>query len=195
MSWAAVAAAGASIVGGVIGSQGAKSAAKKAKKGSDAQLQFAREAMAQARADSQHTRQAGATALNALMALTGLSGNANSTATVNGWPAENTGNLYGQPQMTVDQPQNLGGQAIRPWGRGSGYALRYAGGPMNSNTVYNVHELGPENIYRNGTYSRGTVPQSVSGEGYVQPNVEGRGFGGFLGSMSGIGLINNLLGK
>jgi hypothetical protein len=46
--------------------------------------------------------------------------------------------------------------------------------------MYNVHELGPENIYANGAVTRGRGPATIDGQtGYVEPNIEGRVAGGF----------------
>jgi hypothetical protein len=45
--------------------------------------------------------------------------------------------------------------------------------------MYNVHELGPENIYANGAVTRGRGPATSDGQtGYVEPNIEGRYAGG-----------------
>ena len=192
--WVAAAiAAGSAILSAVSGSKSSKSASKKAKKGTDKQIDFAREAMQQARADTQHTRQSGATALNALMSMTGLSGPGGGAQydPETGYPVENAGGalLGGQPNAPAID--NRFSDAIGPGGPGgpsgpapqfnSSYTLRYAGGPTSQGTVYNVNEIGPENVYSGGSVVRNGMPRSMSGQdGYVQPNIEGRGLGGFL---------------
>ena len=57
---------------------------------------------------------------------------------------------------------------------------------------YNVNEMGPENIYRNGSYTRGHGPSTIDGStGYVEPHTQGREEGGFLGGTYDPGPIND----
>ena len=192
MGWigAAIAAVG-SIASSSQSSKGAKKAGKKGRKAAQAQIDFARETMNLARADTRHTRQAGATALNALMSLTGLSGGGGGARyDENGWPIENQGggifpqddtpqgNALAPPRAIPDQPRISGGG----YDRSSGYMPRYAGGPTEPNTIYNINEMGPENVYSGGAITRGRQPSTINGQtGYVEPNVEGRGRGGRFG--------------
>ena len=184
MSWAAVAAAGASVIGGVVGSKGAKSAAKKAKKGSQAELDLIREGRDIARADTRHTRQAGATALNALMRLTGLAGpGGGAQYDENGWPIENTGGAaLGAPEPVAPEQPGFMPDAQPIMGRQSAYGRAY-GGPLQPGTIYNINEYGPENVYSGGAMTRGRGPATIDGRtGYVEPNIEGRFIGGLLAS-------------
>jgi len=201
--WVAAAiAAGTAIYSAVSGSKSSKKASKKAKKGSDAQIEFAREAMEQARADTQHTRQAGATALNALMSMTGLSGpGGGAQYDENGWPIENQGGGVLDnagpvaPQEAPAIDNRFADNAIGPPGgpsapptHGSAYNLRYAGGPTSQGTLYNVNEMGPENVYSGGAVVRNGMPRSMAGQnGYVQPNIQGRVEGGPVGYDPGKG--------
>jgi hypothetical protein len=89
----------------------------------------------------------------------------------------------------------MGGPAVGGR-RGSSYApLRnlYQGGPTQPNTIYNVNELGPENIYSNGAVTRGQNPVTIDGQtGYVEPNIQGRAVGGF---MPGAGVMGDMYGR
>jgi hypothetical protein len=52
---------------------------------------------------------------------------------------------------------------------------------MYPETYYNINEMGPENVYAGGAISRNPNPMTIDGRtGYVEPNIEGRGLGGFL---------------
>ena len=196
MAWVNVGMAAASVVGGALQADSAKSASKKAKKGSDKQIAFNREAMNTARADTRHSRQAGATALNALMSMTGLDGGGNTMQyDENGWPTQSAGQpgsaLDYQGDAPVQGPQQLPDRQTfrdnaidRPVMGGkyrSAYA-RAAGGYMDQNTMYNVNEMGPENVYAGGAVTRNPNPATIDGQtGYVEPNIEGRFLGGLLG--------------
>jgi len=201
MAWigAAISAVG-SIASSSSQSKAGKKAGKKARKGSQEQLQFMREAMNMARADTRHSRQAGATALNALMSMTGLSGGGGGGARYdeNGWPISSEGggaladpNAQQAEPIPLDDPSFRGGVAGRfgsGYDQGGGFGgrwagpqqLRYNGGPMYPDTIYNVNEMGPENRFQGGSVYRNSQPITVGGEdGYVQPNIEGRASGGF----------------
>ena len=172
------------VIGGLSALHSAdqgKSAGKKAKKGAKQQLEFARESRDLALAMSRHQRQSGATALNAMMSMTGLSGSGGGVQyDENGWPIENTGGGLGlgggagaeAPDIIPTAPRISGGQSRY----GAYDALpRYGGGPMGQNTVYNVNELGPENRYVGGRVTRNPNPMTIDGEtGYVQPNRQGQ---------------------
>ena len=119
--------AGATVAGAAISSSGAKKAAKTAAAGSDREIEFNRESRDLARADQAPYREAGNTALDALMSLTGLGGGSATKAAAPGRGYERAlreGNEYGDGR-------SLGG---RMGSRASGYApihARYDGGPTN----------------------------------------------------------------
>lgn len=213
---AGIGAAGA-VAGGAISASGAKSAAKTASKGSKADLQFQREGRDLARGDAAPYRQAGATALDALMSMTGL-GVTNFGGTEAGRKAEDErvtggeyldifrGQLGNKGRKKLDQYQ-----ATNPYqsgyndqdyiqgaydvlgGRGDKRLNRFQernpfvgaalGAHIGPSQAYNVNEMGPENVYRGGSYSRNSNPATIDGAtGYVQPNIQGRAYGGFIGS-------------
>ena len=61
---------------------------------------------------------------------------------------------------------------------------RAMGGPMNGN-MYNINEMGPENVYSGGAMTRNPNPMTIDGQtGYVQPNIQGRAMGGAMGAAS-----------
>jgi hypothetical protein len=187
---AGIIAAGA-IGGAYISSQGSKKAAGIAAGGSQAELDLIRESRDIARADQGPYREAGYTALNALMSLTGL--------------AAPSGGATGDSRTN---PRGLGGgrgginasdylRGLRPikGGGGGRYPMihhRAGGGNVygrnQGGAIYNVNEFGPERIYENGSYTRSDMPRTISpsGDGYVAPNVpaiQGAGFGSFLKKM------------
>jgi len=166
--------AGASILGGAIGADAAKSASKKALKGTQQQIAYAKESRDMARADTRHTRQAGATALNALMAMTGLpfGGGAGAAPAA---PIE--GDV-----VPVDQPV----AAQRPVeGMPSRYQSAYnIHGRAGGGHMYNINEMGPENVYAGGHITRNPNPMTIDGQtGYVEPNIQGRAVGGAMDYM------------
>jgi hypothetical protein len=168
-----------------------KKAGQQAKKGAKDQMSLIDKWTGIARADSRHQRQAGATALNAMMSMTGLAGAGANGGGVqydeNGWPIENPGGgVMGGTAVAPTQmaePRNV---------RGSQYGLvdkrfrgrvlnRYGGGPMERETIYNINEFGPENVYAGGSMTRNPNPMTIDGRtGYVEPNIQGAGFGDFL---------------
>jgi hypothetical protein len=172
-----------------------KKAGQQAKKGAKDQMSLIDKWTGIARADSRHQRQAGATALNAMMSMTGLAGAGANGGGVqydeNGWPIENPGGgVMGGTAVAPTQmaePRNV---------RGSQYGLvdkrfrgrvlnRYGGGPMERETIYNINEFGPENVYAGGSMTRNPNPMTIDGRtGYVEPNIQGAGFGSFLKKMA-----------
>jgi hypothetical protein len=199
MSWGFVAVAAASVVGGALSSRSAKKAGETAAAGSQAELDLIRESRDIARADQGPYREAGYTALNALMSLTGLaapSGGDKGGAA----PAGPRGGRRGGINAS-DYLRGLGGGTYpgagpnpRPIGGGR-YPMihhRAGGGKIygknQGGAIYNVNEFGPERIYENGSYTRSDMPRTISpsGDGYVAPNVpaiKGAGFGSFLKRM------------
>ena len=169
------------LAGGAMAASGAKKAAKTAAAGSAKEIEFNRESRDLARADQAPYREAGTTALDALMSMTGLGGG--------GGGAAPTGAAPRDPMNTNDRPVDLGRGGVRSgvtpvddrgYNRRSSFA-RYAGGPMGPNTDYNVSELGPENVYSKGRMTRPRNPVTIDGQtGYVEPNIEGRAAGGVM---------------
>jgi len=169
----------ASVVGGLLGAKGAKDAAATAAGGSAQELEFMQAATDQAREDQRPYREAGYTALDALMSLTGLAAPAGTPAN-----AANAGATPGAAPAGINAIDYLGG--LGAVGRG-GSGARLPGRIMGRNeggTLYNINELGPERVYENGSYTRSDMPRTVPpSNGYVSPNIEGRGLGGFLKNM------------
>lgn len=160
------------FIGNIFGaSKQAKSADKATaaqERAAQEQIAFARESRNLARSDQAPYREAGYTALDALMSLTGLK----PTPTPTPRPAQppNAGVRY------VDYLRGLGG------GRGAGGRRIYGralGGQMNMSDprgrriMYNVNETGPENIYQGGAMTRNPNPQTISQDGYVAENPGG----------------------
>jgi len=168
--------AAGSVIGGALSAKGQKDAAKTAAAGSDRDIAFQRESRDMARGDQAPYREAGYTALDALMSMTGLKGVGGSSRI----DRPNFGGAIRRGQAPMQG--GYGGSS----GRDSSYTKRinplFNGGPMHPNTQYNVHELGPENVYSNGVMTRGKGPSTIDGRtGYVEPNVEGRYTGGSYG--------------
>jgi len=110
--WGLIAGATASVIGGALSSSGDKDAAETAAEGSEREIQFLEESRDMARGDQAPYREAGYTALDALMSMTGLGGGrGGGTATAP--PQQNVGGVRGD--------NYLGGL-----GGGSGYA-NYSG--------------------------------------------------------------------
>jgi hypothetical protein len=76
MSGIATAIVGSAVVGAVASSKASSKAAKTASEGSERDIAFQRESRDLARADQKPYREAGYTALDALMSMTGLGGGA-----------------------------------------------------------------------------------------------------------------------
>ena len=157
--------AGASIAGAVIGAKGSKSAAKTAAAGSEREIEFNEESRDLARADQAPYREAGYTALDALMSMTGLKGTGGSR------------NAIGQPRASVNAADYLTGFA---GDRGARFnideprlqARRYGGAIDNRGDFFSINETGPENVHIGGSVTRNSNPQTIapSQQGYVQPN-------------------------
>jgi hypothetical protein len=147
MSGIATAIVGSAVVGAVSSSKASKRAASTASEGSEREIEFQRESRDLARADQKPYREAGYTALDALISVTGLGGGGGKQTALRprrGAMREG-GNRRGRGRGPVRSPRYE-----------SAYALtRYAGGPTERGQMYNVHELGPENIYANGAVTRG----------------------------------------
>ena len=166
---------GAAALGGAaIASSGAKKAANAAAAGSQAEIAYNRETRDLIRQDQEPYREAGYTALDALMSMTGLESNKAA-------PQEKPilGRIAQREEDAVNTPYRLpvmGGE------RSSSYTTpfaRYAGGPTSPNVDYNVSELGPENVFTKGRVVRHQRPVTIDGEtGYVEPNIQGRYAGG-----------------
>ena len=200
-------AAGSAIIQGIQGSK----ASKKAGKGASKQIEFAREAMNLARADTRHSRQAGATALNALMSMTGLSGSGNTMQyDENGWPTQSAGvggaldyqgdaPVQGPEQIPNNFADNAVGPPVGDYRSAYDVQSRAYGGPTgyaNGGSMYNINEMGPENVYSGGALSRNPNPMTIAGqEGYVQPNIQGRFSGGEIFAATGDPLLGAAFGS
>jgi hypothetical protein len=145
----------ASLAGGLFSSRSAKKATQAQTDASNREIEFARESRDLARSDQAPYREAGYTALDALMSLTGLAGPRSS-----------------EPART---------EGVRPRGIVAtdylrGFRGRYSGGPVYPrNQFYNINEMGPESRYEGGSYTRNPRPQTISpsGAGYIHPRVNG----------------------
>jgi len=161
----------ATLGGAALSAKGAKRGGEIAAAGSDKEIAFNRESRDLVRADQAPYRKAGATALSALMDMTGLSGMGGGGAAA---AAGGSAPYVAPSSATPQRVRNMDG-------RRSSY--RAYGGPTERGTVYNVHEMGPENIYRDGSYTRGRGPATIDGAtGYVEPHVEARYEGGPIGA-------------
>ena len=174
----AVIGAGAALVGGAMSASGQRDAARTAAAGSEREIEFQRESRDLARADQAPYREACTTAISALMSMTGLGGTGGGKATTN-WNGP-TGALRGR--YGEDTPMS-GGVPIGG-GRRSSYRqvqAKYSGGPIGGQNLYNINEMGPENVYSGGAISRNPNPMTIDGQtGYVQPNIQGRAYGGYM---------------
>lgn len=211
--------AGAAVASGALGAKGAKDAASTAAAGSTEEIAFNRESRDLARSDQAPYREAGTTALNALMSMTGLGGGpqeqAPAAAPRGARRALRGPSRYGGAQIPSDQNFTASGRqssygsdgSLDNYGRAYGGSIqgRAHGGGHSSGVrrmeysghaeggpLYNVNELAPENIFENGSYTRSTMPKTIppSATGYV-----GRADGGSLGvadprgSVTGGGII------
>ena len=168
----AIVGAGAAIVGGAIASKGAKSAASTAAAGSEREIAFNRESRDLARSDQAPYREAGYTALDALMSLTGLGGGGGAT---NAAPAYTANAPINAEDYLNSLPREGGTDGPRLQKRqygGAIYPRRFGGAIDRRGDVYNVNETGPENVHIGGSVTRNSNPQTIapSQQGYVQPN-------------------------
>lgn len=183
------ASAGMAIGGAFDSSRDAKKAGEQAVAGNEREIEFARESRDLARADYAPYRDAGTTALEALMSMTGLAGP--------GSAIQQPGPRQGGGPAGTGPRQLNGPRAVRSsGGRSSSYTdnfipdQRYGGGPIQGYAggghMYNINEMGPENVYQGGSYSRGVGPQTVppNATGYVAANIQGRAVGGSLGGQN-----------
>ena len=84
-------------------------------------------------------------------------------------PRDNWGPWGGNPDYPGEDPTQL-------------FEGRAMGGPIAPRQLYNINEMGPENVYSKGSYTRGKGPSTINGQtGYVEPNIQGRAEGGFMG--------------
>ncbi len=178
-----------SFLGGLFGSAKQASSANKAtaaqERAAQEQIAFARESRDLARGDQAPYREAGPTALDALMSMTGLATPAGQAPAQQG--PRGAGGARGVNAR--DYLGGLGGRGRRAIGRNYGGPIhgRRLGGPVGwggpgSRIQYNVNETGPENVYQGGAVTRNDNPQTISpsGDGYVQPNENPGGVeGGF----------------
>ncbi len=183
------------LIGAAATLFGARSSSKAAKKATAAstqaaseQIAFARESRDLARQDYAPYREAGTTALDALMSMTGLKGTGGSRR-------------EGRPLMDR-RADGADRDVLGTWGgagfRGSAYANnpairpRYGGGNIygreHGGDLFNINELGPESVYQNGSYTRSNLPATIppNPTGYVAPNITGRAHGGRLTGSSTI---------
>lgn len=201
---------GGAVVGGLVQDRSSRRAVDAQTDASREQIAFDRETRDLIRADQEPYRQAGVTALDALMDLTGLSGGGSSPA-----PTQSQGNY---PTNIGDPSNPYRGAAIRYGGGGYGGRLpsnirdlidtdprfvrddalgwtsRMAGGGVVEGDYYVINETGPEDVYMAGEVLRNARPTYMKSkrEGYVKP--AGRNFGGNVGVVPGAG-IDNVLGQ
>jgi len=143
------------------------------------QIAFAGQSRDLVRGDQAPYREAGYTALEALMSMTGL-------AAPNGGASQAPPNRgAGRRNVNAaDYLSGLGGDTRRARGRNYGGALY---GRNQGGALYNINELGPESVYENGSYTRSGMPMTVPpSNGYVAPNIQGRDVGGNLSQYRGV---------
>ncbi|KKL97736.1 hypothetical protein LCGC14_1831460, partial [marine sediment metagenome] len=172
------------VGGAIISSKGAKRSSEIAAAGSDREIEYLRESRDLARGDQAPYREAGYTALDALMSMTGLGGGAK--------PATPRGprGPGGQGGGVATRRLNAARGGRDGGGRRSAYGRAYGGhlyGRNEGGDLYNINELGPESVYENGSYTRSGMPMTVPpSNGYVAPNIQGRQRGGFLPRRVGV---------
>jgi hypothetical protein len=171
---ALIGAAGA-IFGASQSSKGASKAAAAQTAAADQEIAFARESRDLARGDQAPYREAGYTALDALMSMTGLAAPKRDTGTAAGTAVQGPRGVYAANYL-----RGLGGRALNrygggPIGRAYGGYVRDTrqvpvawGGPQQ----FNINEVGPENVYQGGAVTRNSNPQTIAptSAGYVAPN-------------------------
>jgi hypothetical protein len=148
---------------------------------SDAEIAYAKETRDLIRKDQAPYREAGYTALDALMSMTGLSGTG---------AAPVSRRRSGVFDGAIAPIRRLGGGRRRQTGggRGSSYRVMHKahGGETHGGQMYNINEVGPENFYSKGKVTRGKGPVTIDGEtGYVEPHIQGRALGGYTGMAFG----------
>jgi len=181
MSWVYVGAGAVTVLSTGVNYLSSKKSADAAKKGSTNEIEFLRESRDIARADQEPYRQAGVTALDALMTMTGLVPRS-SEAAPEVVDAEGRRSMVPYSAGVIPE-KYLSGLALAPLGAFGGRAL---GGDVLEGEYYNVNELEPESVYQGGSYTRTSNPTTIApyADGYVKRgralNIQGRGFGGFL---------------
>lgn len=158
--------AGASIGGGLDASRAADKAADTQVDAANQEIAYARETRDLARSDQAPYISAGHTALQALMDMTGLSAPRGTAVNPNRQPPQ------AQPVNAKDYLSGLGRNGVQ---------ARYAGGNIIEGNHYRVNEVGPENVYSGGTYTRDRGPKMLSpnASGYVKPNAPETGPNGY----------------
>jgi hypothetical protein len=181
------------IGGAKIQADSSEKAAKIAAQGNRENIEYLRESRDLARGDQAPYREAGTTALDALMSLTGLGGTGGGGSGQGATKAAPEG-FYPESSWQGRVNNNIRNNRS-PWDSfGSSYGSngsdaaetfpegRYSGGPMGGRAMYNINEMGPENVYSGGAISRNPNPMTISDKtGYVQPNIQGRYAGGAMG--------------
>ncbi len=188
-----------SFIGDIFGSYKQSRSADKATKAqtqaAQEQIRFAEESRDLARGDQAPYREAGYTALDALMSMTGLGGGGGRSAVAPQGPRAIRGQDYlrglgrGGRSRRVMQ-RNYGGpiqgrayggymrdnRQVPPTSGGSG-GVGW-GGPQQ--VPYNVNETGPENVFQGGSVTRNGNPQTIAptSDGYVAPNENPGGVAG-----------------
>jgi len=144
----------------LLGSRAADKAADAQTDAANQEIAYARETRDLARGDQAPYISAGHTALQALMDMTGLSA---PRGTAVNQPTQTPQNVR---QINArDYLQGWGGRGIRPQPRAEG-------GNLIEGAHYRVNEVGPENVYSGGVYTRDRGPKMISpnATGYVEPN-------------------------
>lgn len=179
--------AGAALVGGAMSAKGAKKGAEIAAAGSQDEIAFNRESRDLIRRDQAPYREAGTTALNALMSMTGIGGGPSATSNQGDGrrqrlQAPPAGNPYGNDWIPSDRNFRATGRQSSYGSDGylDNYGRAYGGeiqGRNRGGVLYNINELGPENRFEGGSYTRNSMPQTIppSATGYI-----GRDAGGDL---------------
>ncbi len=172
--------AGVAVAGAAISSKGSKRSSEIAAAGSDREIDYLEESRDLARGDQAPYREAGYTALDALMSMTGLGGGASPQPKgPRAGPRGRPGGGVAARRLNTARGGRAGGGRRSAFGRAEGGPLY---GRNQGGDLYNINELGPESVYENGSYTRSSMPMTVPpSNGYVAPNIQGRQGGGHLG--------------
>jgi hypothetical protein len=182
-----------SFIGDLFGSSKQAKSADRAtaaqERAAEEQIAFARESRDLARGDVEPYRQAGYTALDALMSMTGLGGGGGAQGpSVGVAPPKRGINAYdylgGLNRGGGGGGRSAGTNRVLPRNEGGPIYGRAYGGYIRDNRQvpptgwggpqpihYNVNETGPENVFQGGAVTRNSNPRTVapSGDGYVAP--------------------------
>jgi hypothetical protein len=210
MSWGLVAGAAGTIIGGAMSKRASDKATDAAVAGNREALELQRESRDIAREDYRPYREAGYTALNRLMEMTGLDAPAAAAGVPRGLsgpispaPAVGGRRSAGQDPFDYDRgpyaptrasrssaynelatrnpamAERFRGAYVQNYGQPQWERVygRNQGGDLNNRALYIVNELGPEDVYDNGTVTRSSNPKVLpqNPNGYV-----GRDNGGDL---------------